>query len=132
MSEKPDEGTVIVNGNSDASYISFDDNLVDYVATSDGLTPMGDALDRSPLTADLKIMSSAPLMLATLSDHPGAGATLNMDGQRIYANASQVIDTLDEMHCTPAGWGTRSKLPAYAQHEINGKSRIYIDLSNSW
>jgi hypothetical protein len=132
MSEKPDEGTVIINGNSDASYISFDNGLVDYVATSDGLTPMGDALERSPLTADLKIMSSAPLMLATFSDHPDAGATLNKDGQRIYANASQVIDTLNEMHCTPVGWGNRVRLPAYAQHEINSKSRIYIDLTNSW
>lgn len=132
MSEKTDEGTVIVNGNGDADYISLDDDLVNYVATSDGLAPIGDALDRRPLTATIEIKASAPLMVVTLSDHPDTGATLNTEGQRTYVNASQVIDTLDGMECTPAGWGTRIKLPAYGQHEINGKSCIYVDLSNSW
>lgn len=132
MTKKSDEGTVIINGNGDAEYISFDNHLIDYIATSDGLAPTGEMVERRFLTVSIKIMSSAPLMTATVSEHPDAGSTVKIEGQRIYVNASQVIDTLDSMLCTPAGWGDNAKLPAFAQHDINGKSRIYIDLSDNW
>jgi hypothetical protein len=132
MSEKPDEGTVIINSNGESDYVSFENDMIDYIAASDGLDPSGDSLDRRPLTANLKIMSSAPLMIVTLSDHPDAGAKLESNGNRKYVNDSQVIDTLDGMHCTPAGRSTRARLPAFAEHKINGKARIYVDLSESW
>lgn len=132
MPEKADEGEVIINGNGDADYISFDENLIDYVATSDGIVSTGEVSEHRLLNVSLTIMSSAPLMIATVSDRPEEGSTLNDDGQKSYVYASKVIETLDDMHCTPAGWDDLVKLPAYAQHGINGRSRIYIDLSDSW
>jgi len=132
MPEKADEGEVIVNGNGDADYISFDENLIDYVATSDGIVSNAEVMDQAMLNVSLTILSSAPLMIATLSDRPKRGSKLKDDGQKSYIYASKVIDTLDDMHCTPAGWDDLVKLPAYAQHDVNGKSCIYIDLSNNW
>jgi hypothetical protein len=132
MSEKPDEGTATVNANGNSDYVSFETDMIDYIATSDGLAPTGEPLDQRPLSANLEIMSSAPLMIASVYDHPDVGSKLQKDGNRAYVNATQVIETLDEMTCTPAGQATLVKLPAYAEHRINGKAQIYVDLSDSW
>ena len=132
MPEKPDEGEVIVNGNGDADYISFDKNLISYVATSDNIVPTEEVMKQQFLTVSLTILSSAPLMIATLSDIPEMGSMLEEKSKKSYMYDSKVIETLDDMHCTPAGKNKKIKLPAYAHHNINGKSCIYIDLSNSW